>query len=91
MQSAVVIARKNIADIVHSPDHSFDSILIQLFALSLLVGTGVRAGDIGSAEDDTRDKALRIGEVELYLAPGGDEVLHDVVLCISITHFKGNQ
>lgn len=85
-----MIARKDIADIIHSPAHSFNSILNQLFALSLPVGTGARAGDIGYADDDTRDKALQIREVELYLAPG-DAVLHDVVLSISIMHSKGNR
>jgi hypothetical protein len=90
LQPAVVIARKDIADVIHSPTHSFDSILNHLFALSLLVGTGARAGDIGYADDDGRDKALQIGETELYLAPG-DAVLHNVVLRISITHYKGNR
>jgi hypothetical protein len=65
-------------DVIHPPTHSFDSILNQLLALSPLVGTGAWAGDIGSADDDIRDKALQIGEVELYLTPG-DAVLHNVV------------
>jgi hypothetical protein len=91
LQSAVVVARENIADITRSPVYSFDSILNQLFALSLLVRTGARAGDVGSADDDTRDKALRIGEAELYLATGNDAVLQNVVLRISITLFKGNR
>jgi hypothetical protein len=69
--------------------HSFDAVLNQLFALSLLVATGARAGDTGHTYEDSKDKALQIREVEMYLS--GEADLRNVILRIAVTHYKGNR
>jgi len=66
-----------------------DTIVNQLHILSLLVGTGARAGDLGFVDKDV-EAALKLREIELFLAPG-KAVLRNVVLRIRITCYKGNR
>ena len=46
--------------------------------------------EVQHGDDDRADKALQLSEIEMYPAPG-DAVLRNVILRISITHFKGNR
>lgn len=68
LQSAVLISHKYILQAIRSPPKSMDTIVNQLHILSLLVGTGARAGDLGFVGKDV-EAALKLREIELFLAP----------------------
>ena len=92
LQPAMVIARKNLMNALESsPPHlSTDTLVHQLFILSLLVDTAARDGDIDYTGEDGPYKALQVREIELFLRPG-EAILRNVSLRISITQYKGNR